>query len=235
MRVGIIGAMEEEVKELRSKMTNIESVNKCGITLYHGTLDGVDVVLLLCGIGKVAAAVGTTLLIDQYNPDLIINTGSAGGLSSDLNVGDVVISTDVRYHDVDVTLFGYEYGQLPKMPAGFTPDAELITLAKTAASKIDNLNITDGLIITGDSFIHNPEVVNNIKAKLPPMKATEMEAAAIAQVCHMSGKKFLIIRSISDVPGKESKQSFEEFSVVAAKNSGRLVEEILKEIKVSWS
>lgn len=231
MRIGIIGAMEEEVKGLRSKMQNIETMSKCGTTFYHGTLDGVDVVLLLCGIGKVAAAVGTTLLIDQYNPDLIINTGSAGGLSTDLNVGDVVISTDVRYHDADVTLFGYEYGQMPKMPAGFTPDAELIEAAKRAASKISDIHITDGLIITGDSFIHDPVVVEQIKLKLPPMKATEMEAAAIAQVCYMSDTKFLIIRSISDVPGQESKQSFEEFLIVAAKNSGRLVEEIIKELK----
>lgn len=230
MRVGIIGAMEEEVKVLRSKMENIETLSKGGMELYHGTLDGVDVVLLLCGIGKVAAAIGTTLLIDQYNPDYIINTGSAGGLSEDLNVGDVIISTEVRYHDVDVTLFGYEYGQLPKMPAGFTPDAKLIEAAKKAAKRVEEINIRNGLIITGDSFIHSDEHVKRIKENLPKMEATEMEAASIAQVCHMFKKPFLVIRSISDVPGKESKQSFEEFLVVAAKHSGHLVEEILKEL-----
>lgn len=231
MRIGIIGAMEEEVKDLRSKMTNVDTVNKCGTTLYHGILHGMDVVLLLCGIGKVSAAIGTTLLIDQYSPDIVINTGSAGGLSADLAVGDVIISDEVRYHDVDVTLFGYEYGQLPKMPPGFTPDKKLIEHAKIAAKKIQNIHITDGLIITGDSFIHDKDTVDKIKSKLPPMKATEMEAAAIAQVCFMSDTPFLIIRSISDVPGKESKQSFEEFLVIAAKNSGRLVEGIIKELK----
>lgn len=231
MRIGIIGAMEEEVKELRSKMKNIETLNKGGIELYHGTLNDVDVVLLLCGIGKVAAAIGTTLLIDQYNPDYIINTGSAGGLSEDLNVGDVIISTEVRYHDVDVTLFGYEYGQLPKMPAGFSPDKMLIDCAKTAAEKFPEIHIRDGLIITGDSFIHSEDHVKRIKDNLPKMEATEMEAAAIAQVCHMFKTPFLIIRSISDVPGKESKQSFEEFLVVAAKHSSKLVEEILKELR----
>ncbi|MGL1891518.1 MAG: 5'-methylthioadenosine/S-adenosylhomocysteine nucleosidase [Spirochaetaceae bacterium] len=231
MRVGIIGAMEQEVKGLKSKMTNIETITKSSCIFYHGTLDKMDVVLLQCGIGKVASAVGTTILIDQFAPDIVINTGSAGGLSTDLNVGDVIISTDVRYHDVDVTLFGYDYGQLPKMPAGFTPDAGLIKIAKKAADKIKDIHITDGLIITGDSFIHDPKVVETIKSKLPPMKATEMEAAAIAQVCFMSKVPFLIIRSISDVPGQESKQSFEEFLVVAAKNSGKLVEAILTELQ----
>ncbi len=228
MRIGIIGAMEEEVKVLLGKMTDVKSVNKCGITLYHGELHKKDVVLLLCGIGKVAAAVGTTLLIDQFSPDLIINTGSAGGLSSELNVGDVVISNEVRYHDVDVTLFGYEYGQVPRMPASFLPDKKLVDLAVSAAKNISGMHITDGLIISGDSFIHDEDDVDRIKSKLPPMKATEMEAASIAQVCHMSNIPFLIIRSISDVPGKESKQSFQEFLTVAAKNSGNLVEEILK-------
>lgn len=231
MKIGIIGAMEEEVNELLSKMENVVIIEKCGTKLYHGLLFNTEVTLLQCGIGKVAAAVGTTILIDQFSPDVVINTGSAGGLCTDLNVGDVVISTEVRYHDVDVTLFGYEYGQIPKMPAGFTPDQNLIAVAKKAAAKIENIHITDGLIITGDSFIHEEDDVDRIKSKLPPMKATEMEAAAIAQVCHMSKTPFIIIRSISDVPGKESKQSFEEFLVVAAKNSGMLVEEIVKELK----
>lgn len=231
MRIGIIGAMEEEVKGLLSKMNNVKTIKKCGTTLYHGTLFDMDVVLLQCGIGKVAAAVGTTILIDQFSPDVVINTGSAGGLSTDLNVGDVIISTEIRYHDVDVTLFGYEYGQIPQMPAGFTPDKKMVDIAKKAASKIDDIHITDGLIITGDSFIHDEDDVDRIKSKLPPMKATEMEAAAIAQVCYMSKTKFLIIRSISDVPGQESKQSFEEFLVIAAKNSGRLVEKIVLELK----
>lgn len=231
MRIGIIGAMEEEVKGLLSRMSNTETVEKCGTTLYHGTLQDMDVVLLKCGIGKVAAAVGTTILIDQFSPDLILNTGSAGGLSTELNVGDVIISTEVRFHDVDVTLFGYEYGQMAQMPASFTPDRELIAIAKKAAAKIDDIHITDGLIITGDSFIHDEDDVDRIKSKLPPMKATEMEAAAIGQVCYMSKTKFLIIRSISDVPGKESKQSFEEFLVVASKNSARLVEQIVLELK----
>ena len=231
MRIGIIGAMEEEVKGLLSKMENVTTINKCGTTLYHGNLLSLDVVLLQCGIGKVAAAVGTTILIDQFSPDYVINTGSAGGLSYDLNVGDVIISQEVRYHDVDVTLFGYEYGQIPKMPAGFTPDKKLVDFALQAAKKITDINITDGLIVSGDSFIHDENDVDRIKSKLPPMKATEMEAAAIAQVCYMSKTPFLIIRSVSDVPGKESKHSFEEFLIVAAKNSEKLILQILEEIK----
>ncbi|OQY38134.1 MAG: 5'-methylthioadenosine/S-adenosylhomocysteine nucleosidase [Spirochaetaceae bacterium 4572_7] len=231
MRVGIIGAMEEEVEILRDKMQISETLDKGGCNFTQGTLNGVDVVLLKCGIGKVAAAVGTTILIDQFSPDVVINTGSAGGLSTDLNVGDIIISNSVMYHDVDVTIFGYAYGQLPKMPVAFTPDSKLISSAKKAANRVKNIHIRDGLIITGDSFIHTDTAVKNIKSKLPKMEATEMEAASIAQVCYMFKIPFLVIRSISDVPSKESKQSFEEFLVVAAKNSGRLVEEILVELK----
>lgn len=231
MRVGIIGAMEEEVKGLRSKMVISDTLDKAGCNFTHGTLNGVNIVLLLCGIGKVAAAVGTTILIDQFNPDVVINTGSAGGLSKDLDVGDIIISDSVMYHDVDVTLFGYKYGQLPKMPEAFIPDKKLIESAQKASTRVKDIHIRSGLIITGDSFIHTKEAVKNIKSKLPKMEATEMEAASIAQVCHMFSKPFLIIRSISDVPGKKSKQSFEEFLIVAAKNSGKLVEEILIELK----
>ena len=231
MKVGIIGAMEEEVNILKEKLVDLKTLKKMGMIFHQGLLQDVNVIVLQCGVGKVAAAVGTTIMIDLFSPDLIINTGSAGGMSTDLSVGDVVISTDVRYNDVDVTLFGYEYGQLPKMPPGFTPDESLVQSAKKAALKITNIHITEGLITTGDSFIHDPERAEFIQSKFPPIKATEMEAAAIAHVCHLAKVPFLIIRSISDVPGVESKQSFEDFILVAGKNSALLVEEIIKEIK----
>ncbi len=230
MRVGIIGAMEDEVKGLRSKMINIKTLSRCGVILYQGDLNGIDVVLLKCGIGKVSAAVGTTILIEKFSPDYIINTGTAGGMTTELTIGDVVISTDVRYNDVDVTAFGYEFGQLPQMPPGFTPDEKLIEFAEGAAMKTNGIQIKKGLIVSGDSFIHDPALVEEMKSKLPPMLCTEMEAAAIAQVCYMAKVPFLVIRSISDVPGQQAKQSLDDF-VIASKNSGALVEKILEKIK----
>lgn len=231
MKVGIIAAMEEEIKDLLSHVENMETYKKGGCTYYSGTINGIDTVLLLSGIGKVSVAVGTTLLIDHYSPDIIINTGSAGGLDSRLNVGDIVISNEVRYNDVDVTIFDYEFGQIPQMPPCFTPDEKLSDTAEKAAEKIKDIAVHHGLVVTGDSFIHDPAKVEEMKSKLPPMLATEMEAAAIAQVCHMFKLPFIIIRAISDVPGKESKQSFEEFLKLAGKNSATMVLEILKEIK----
>ena len=124
MKIGIIGAMEQEVAILKSAITEMTEVKKGGCTFFSGQLNGVDVVLLQSGIGKVAAAVGTSILLSEYQPDVVLNTGSAGGFDSTLNLGDVVISTEVRHHDADVTAFGYEIGQMAGQPAAFQADAK---------------------------------------------------------------------------------------------------------------
>lgn len=130
MKVGIIGAMEEEVTLLRDRIENRQTLARAGCEIYTGQLNGIDVALLKSGIGKVAAAMGTTLLLEHCQPDLVINTGSAGGLDSSLKVGDIVVSNEVRYHDADVTAFGYEPGQMAGCPAAFVADEDLIALAK---------------------------------------------------------------------------------------------------------
>ena len=131
MKIGIIGAMEEEVTLLRDKIENRKTLTLGGSEIYTGQLNGTEVALLKSGIGKVAAAMGATLLLEICKPDVIINTGSAGGLASTLKVGDIVISDETRYHDADVTAFGYEYGQLPGCPAGFKADDKLIAAAQS--------------------------------------------------------------------------------------------------------
>lgn len=231
MKVGIIGAMDEEVDLLRSKLENKEVINLAGSEFYTGKIDGLDVVLLKSGIGKVNAAMGTTLLIDKFQPDWIINTGSAGGFHSDLTVGDVVISTAVRHHDVDVTIFGYEYGQVPRMPAFYAPDEKLVSIAVRSAEKIKGIQVAQGLIASGDSFMNDPERVEFIRSKLPGLYAAEMEAAAIAQVAHQFEVPFVIIRSLSDIAGKDSNISFDQFLVTAAKNSAELILLMLEELK----
>lgn len=231
MRVGIIGAMDEEVDLLRSKLKNREDTYLAGSEFYQGEIDSLQVVLLKSGIGKVNAAMGTAILIDKFQPDVIINTGSAGGFHKNLNVGDVIISTEVRHHDVDVTIFGYEYGQVPRMPAYFAPDEKLVTVASKSAEKIDGIQIVKGLIASGDSFMNDPERVEFIRTKLPDLYAAEMEAAAIAQVAHQFEVPFVIIRSLSDIAGKESNISFDQFLETAAKNSAELILLMLKELK----
>ncbi|WNF24658.1 5'-methylthioadenosine/S-adenosylhomocysteine nucleosidase [Mesobacillus jeotgali] len=231
MRVGIIGAMDEEVDLLRSKLEDREDTILAGSEFYQGKIDSLEVVLLKSGIGKVNAALGTALLIEKFEPNVIINTGSAGGFHKDLNVGDVVISTEVRHHDVDVTIFGYEYGQVPRMPAYFAPDDKLVAAAVKSAEQIDGIQVVNGLIASGDSFMNDPERVEFIRTKLPDLYAAEMEAAAIAQVAYQFEKPFVIIRSLSDIAGKESNISFDQFLETAAKNSAELILLMLEELK----
>ncbi|RDI44075.1 5'-methylthioadenosine/S-adenosylhomocysteine nucleosidase [Falsibacillus pallidus] len=223
MKVAIIGAMEEEVTLLRNNITNPEVETIAGCEYTSGQMDGKDVVLLRSGIGKVNAAMSTAVLLERFKPDAIINTGSAGGLNPALNVGDVVISNEVRHHDVDVTAFGYEYGQVPQLPAGFAADAKLMGTAEEAAKETSDAQVVMGLIATGDSFMNDPVRVEYIKGKFQDLQAVEMEAAAIAQVAHQFNVPFVVIRSLSDIAGKESDVSFEQFLETAALNSANLV------------
>ncbi|WP_423410182.1 5'-methylthioadenosine/S-adenosylhomocysteine nucleosidase [Heyndrickxia sp. MSNUG] len=231
MRVGIIGAMDEEVELLRSKLNDRKDTSLAGSEFYEGKIDSLEVILLKSGIGKVNAAMGTALMIEKFKPDVIINTGSAGGFHRDLNVGDVVISTEVRHHDVDVTIFGYEYGQVPRMPAYFSPDQRLVSAAVKSAEKINGIQVAEGLIASGDSFMNDPERVEFIRSKLPDLYAAEMEAAAIAQVAYQFEVPFVIIRSLSDIAGKDSNISFDQFLETAAKNSAELILLMLEELK----
>jgi adenosylhomocysteine nucleosidase len=223
MKIAIIGAMEEEVTILRDRIEDktVEVIAGCEFTF--GKMDGVEVILLRSGIGKVNAAMSTTILLEKYAPDYVINTGSAGGYDPNLNIGDVVISSEVRHHDVDVTVFGYEYGQVPQLPPAFLADKELIKVAEEGAKEISEIQTIQGLIATGDSFMNDPVRVDYIRDKFSDLKAVEMEAAAVAQVAHQFGVPFVIIRSLSDIAGKESDLSFDQFLEKAALHSASLV------------
>lgn len=166
MKIGIIGAMEEEVTLLRDKIDNRQTITLGGCEIYTGQLNGTEVALLKSGIGKVAAALGATLLLEHCKPDVIINTGSAGGLASTLKVGDIVVSDEARYHDADVTTFGYEYGQLPGCPAGFKADDKLIAAAESCIREL-NLNAVRGLIVSGDAFINGSVGLAKIRHNFP--------------------------------------------------------------------
>ena len=226
MKAGIIGAMEQEVTLLRDKIENRQTISLAGCEIYTGTLNGVDVALLKSGIGKVSAALGTTLLLELCKPDFIVNTGSAGGLASTLKVGDIVVSDEVRYHDADVTAFGYEAGQMAGCPAAFTADARLVAAAETCIAQLD-LHAVRGLVVSGDAFINGAEPLARIRSTFPAAIAVEMEATAIAHVCHQFAVPFVVVRAISDVADRESHLSFDEFLVVAAQQSSLLVETLL--------
>lgn len=231
MKIAIIGAMEEEVTLLREKIEDKTQEVIAGCEYTSGKMDGVDVVLLRSGIGKVNAALSTAILLDRYKPDYVINTGSAGGYNPQLNVGDVVISTEVRHHDVDVTVFGYEYGQVPQLPPAFLADSRLVEVAEKCAKAIKDIQVVRGLIATGDSFMNDPARVEFIRDKFTDLQAVEMEAAAIAQVSYQFGTPFVVIRSLSDIAGKESDVSFDQFLEKAALHSADLVMKIVAAMK----
>ena len=213
MKIGIIGAMEQEVAILKAAISDITEVNKGGCTFFSGQLNGVDVVLLQSGIGKVAAAVGTSILLSEYQPDVVLNTGSAGGYDSTLNLGDVVISTEVRY----------EIGQMAGQPAAFKADENLMRVAEQAQAQMEDKHAVRGLICTGDAFVCTAERQEFIRKHFPSVVAVEMEASAIAQACHQFQVPFVVVRAISDVADKESPMSFEEFLPLAAQSSSEMV------------
>ena len=229
MKIGIIGAMDEEVKILKEKIDNLNEEVIAGCEFYTGTIENREVILLKSGIGKVNAAMATTILIQIYQPNYIINTGSAGGFHKELKVGDIVISNQLRYHDVDATVFGYEYGQVPGMPASYLPDRKLVNIAQSCGDKME-VNVVTGLITSGDSFLSDLNRVNEIKQLFPELYAAEMEATAIAQVCSQFKLPFVVIRSLSDIAGHEAKISYDQFLETASINSANLVLLILKEL-----
>ncbi|MCL1948473.1 MAG: 5'-methylthioadenosine/S-adenosylhomocysteine nucleosidase [Turicibacter sp.] len=226
MAIAIIGAMEEEVQLLRGLINIAEVKEIAHVEFTVGTLEGREVVLLRSGIGKVNAAVATTLLFEHFDIEAVINTGSAGGLHPDANVGDVVVSNGVIYHDVDVTGFDYAHGQVPGMPKSFAPDDEMVKKAQGVLGQAGK-TYWQGAIGTGDSFINRPDQLAQIMKNTPDAVAIEMEAAAVAQVCHIYAKPFVILRALSDIAGKESHITFPEFLAVAAKESSEMVRSLV--------
>ena len=228
--IAVVGAMEQEIELLRESMANVKHVSFGKFSAYEGELAGKRMVLVLSGIGKVNAAVSTSWVIHQFAPDCIINTGSAGGLGKGLKVGDVVIGETVAHHDVDVTAFGYVWGQVPQLPAAFASDENLIRQAEKAAQVFEGAAVTQGLIVSGDRFVHSSEGVAEIRSHFPEVKAVEMEAAAIAQTCHQLEVPFVIIRAVSDSADEKADISFEELLKTAAVSSAKMVTEIVKSL-----
>ena len=233
--IGIIGAMEDEISLLRSVMETPHSVTMGAFEFYEGKLEGKNIVLLRCGIGKVSAAVGCALLIHAFKPDFVINTGSAGGIDPALHFGDVIVSTGLLYHDVDVTAFNYAPGQLPGQPQIFPADEKLIVRAEQALDELKRekilpagLNHCRGLIGTADTFMHQPESIAAVRLKFPDVAAVEMEGAAIAHCCRLFSVPVLVIRALSDIAGVESPVKFDEFLPIASKNSAETVRRIIR-------
>ena len=227
--IGIIGAMEEEVAILKDQLTQLDEIHIAHVKFYRGQLNDHEVVLTQSGIGKVNVAISTTLLIHEFKPDVIINTGSAGALDGELNVGNVVVSESVAYHDADAQAFGYELGQIPQMPAQYAADVKLLELT-TEAIEAQSLTAQKGLIVSGDSFIGTNTQRETIRVAFPEALAVEMEATAIAQTCYQFNVPFIITRAISDLANGEAELSFEAFLKKAAQSSSQVVENLVNKI-----
>lgn len=225
--IGIIGAMEEEVAEILKLMNVKATSNYQGYLFYEGVMHDKHVVLLQGGIGKVNAAIAATLLMEHYDIDCVINIGSAGGLHTDQNVGDVVISKTVAHHDVDVKAFGHPMGKVPGMPLYFEADQELLEKLQNILNE-NHIPSHIGLIVSGDQFISQPEQVAQIQHNFKEAMCAEMEAAAIAQVCYVYQKRFIITRSLSDVYNKgENVVQFDEYLKKASRSSAQMCEQLI--------
>ncbi len=229
--LGIIGAMHEEIVELKGLISNIEEIEIASMTYYKGILEDKKVVLVESGIGKVNSAVCTTILINQFKVEKIIFTGVAGGVAEDIEIGDIVVSTDLVQHDFDVTVFGANYGDIPRMKESyFKADEKLIDLATKSALEIfDESKVRKGRIVSGDQFINGLEKIEWLRETFGA-SAAEMEGASVAHVCYLFKVPFVILRAISDKANSEAKVDFTEFVTLATKNSKEIVVNMLREL-----
>lgn len=227
-KIGIIGAMDLEVDRLKEQMQVKEIVTRASMDFYVGQLGGTDAVVVRCGIGKVNAALCVQILADIFEVSHIINTGVAGSLNADLDIGDILISQDVLHHDVDVTIFGYRPGEVPQMGfREFQADRHMIEAAKAACEGIDPpLRARTGRVISGDQFISDKAVKQRLIAAFQG-DCTEMEGASIAQGAYLNGIPFVIIRAISDKADNSAEMDYPAFEREAAAHCAALTARML--------
>ena len=229
--IGIIGAMEVEVAILKEKMEDVRIIKKASMDFYEGILAGKKVVVVRSGIGKVNAGICAQILADVFSVDAIINTGIAGSLNKNINIGDIVLSTDVVQHDMDATGFGYRKGQIPQMPVFFfNADDNLRRLAAEVCKEVNpDIQVFEGRIASGDQFVCDQDVKNHIVSDFSAY-ATEMEGAAIGQAAYLNEIPFLVVRAISDKADGSAQMDYSEFEKAAVDHSVRLTLNMLARI-----
>lgn len=230
-KIGIIGAMELEVSTLRSLMDIEKTVEKASLKFYEGKLEGKDIVLVQCGIGKVNSALCAQILISEFNVDAVVNTGVAGAIHSSLDVNDIVISTEAIQYDVDATAFGYAKGQIPQMENSVFKANEILMNAAYESSldqvKDKGFKIVKGRVATGDIFISSKELKEELENDFKAY-CGEMEGGAIAHACYLNNIPFVIIRAMSDKADGSADVTYDEFVVEAAENSKDIVLKMLR-------
>ena len=227
--LGIIGAMDEEVAKIKEQMDDVQVMSKASMDFYKGTIHGKDVVVVRSGIGKVNAAMCTQILVDEYNVEAVINTGIAGSLNAQIDIGDIVLSTDTLEHDMDAVAFGYPLGQIPRMDTlSFCADVGLRALAKKVCEEVvPEISVFEGRVVSGDQFVSDKKkkdwLVENFDGY-----CTEMEGAAIAHAAYLNEVPFLIIRAISDKADDSASVDYPTFEAQAIENSVKLLLELCR-------
>ncbi|SCX86945.1 5'-methylthioadenosine/adenosylhomocysteine nucleosidase [Alkaliphilus peptidifermentans] len=230
-RIGIIGAMDEEIQLLKEEMNIHEIKQIANMEFFIGVLENQSIVLVRCGIGKVNAAICTQVLISELGVSMVINTGVAGAIHEELDVLDVVVSTDVQQHDFDVTGFGYPLGEIPRMETSvFSASEELLNKAYNAAEKVlKNSKAYKGRIISGDVFVSSAQLKDKLWNNFKGF-CTEMEGAAIGHTAYVNSVPFVIIRAMSDKADGSAHDNFNEFVDEAAINSKEIVKNMLRQM-----
>ena len=230
-KLGIIGAMSVEVETLKSEMKNLTVTKKAGMEFYDGMLEDLPVVVVQCGVGKVNAAMCAQVLCDCFEVTHLVNTGIAGSLCAELDIGDLVISDDAMYHDFDAQNFGYEMGEVPGMGVlTFTADPEMIRYAEIAAETVNPGHSRIGRVASGDLFVAERAAKERIIANTQAL-CTEMEGAAIAHVAFRNKVPFVILRAISDKADDSAEMDYPTFEAIAAHRCAEVAKNMAKQLK----
>lgn len=230
-KIGIIGAMELEVEELKSRLDGSKVTKRAGMEFFEGVLNGTDAVIVRCGIGKVNAALCVQILADLFQVTHVINTGVAGSLNARLDIGDILVSRDAVHHDMDVSPLGYAPGIVPQMDTScFQADERLVQLAMESCAAVNpDIHVMSGRVVSGDQFIAGKEIKNRLVSTFRG-DCTEMEGAAIAHGAYLNGIPFVILRAISDKADDSAEMDYPSFERAAAGHCAKLVADLVTRI-----
>ncbi len=229
--LGIIGAMEVEVKNIKNQMEQVNVEEVAGMKFASGLWHGRRVTVVRSGVGKVNAAVCTQILVDRFDVDAVINTGIAGSLRNEINIGDVVLSADALQHDMDARNFGYDLGVIPQMKVSdFAADQGLLEAAAAACEETcPDIRVHKGRVVSGDQFISDKDKKRQLVEAFDPY-CTEMEGAAIAQTAYLNQIPFLIIRAISDKADDSASMDYGDFEAMAVANSVKILSAMVEKM-----
>ena len=230
-KLGIIGAMEEEVETLLGLMEEKTETLRAGSRFIDGVLEGLPVTIVECGVGKVNAALCAQILCDCFGVTQLVNTGIAGSLCAELDIGDLVVSQDTMYHDVDAVAFGYPMGKVPGMDVtAFPADETLVGYAFGAAEAVNPGHTRIGRVASGDQFVASREAKERI-VELTKALCTEMEGTAIAQTAYRNGIPFVILRAISDKADDSTTMDYPTFEKLAAHRCAAVTQALARALK----